>query len=544
MAFRGAIRCPGRVALHASVWATLGLLAGTGPLSPAPVAAQGQEPRTALEESGFERHTSHPEMSAYLRELGAVAHDMSLSTYGTTHQGRDLYLAAFSRPAVRTPAEAHATGKPIVLLGANVHGYNYTLRESLLIMMRELGTRGTELNDLLDEVIVLVAPSKNPDGLEAGTRFNAVGADLNRDYMALEHPAMAAYVGNVINHWHPHLYVDGHDGGAVQYGGAYPYSLLYQASAIAGADPSLTEIADREIFPLIDRNYEAEGFEAFYWARGDRDRWYGGGSAPRMGRNYGGLANKVTILFELAEWHETPVAVETGILAYRSILQYARDHGERLVSTVEEARRRTVALGERAEGRIPVDETMEPDDFRVTYRIPDPDRSDALVTVEDAEIVKKPVGTRFRDRPYAYLLPPGADDAVALLRRHGIAVERLTRAVELPVQAYTLAGVRYENTDLGHRAAVRVEVGSVREKDLELSWGWYVVRTGQVLGRVAAHLLEPETSDGVVYWNRMSALLPKADLAAHRADPANHPEPTIPIYKLMERRPLPTTSVR
>ena len=523
--------------------AALGFLASLGSFSVTPAIAQAPGPRTALEESGFERHTSHPEMVGYLGELGAVAHDMSLSTYGTSHQGRDLYLATFSRPMVRTPAEAHATGRPIILLSANVHGYNYTLRESLLIMMRELGTRGTELNDLLDQVIVLVAPSKNPDGLEAGTRFNAAGADLNRDYMALEHPSMAAYVGNVINRWHPHLYVDGHDGGAVQYGGAYPYSLLYQASATAGADPTLTELADREIFPLIEGNYEAQGFEAFYWARGDAERWYGGGSAPRMGRNYGGLANKVSILFELGEWHEKPVAVGTGILAFRSVLQYARDHGERLVSTVEEARRRTVELGVRAEGRIPVEETMEPGDFRVTYRIPDPDRSDVLLTVEDAEIVKKPVGTRFRDRPWAYLLPPGAGDAVALLQRHGIAVERLTRPVELPVQAYTLAGVRYENTDLGHRAAVRVEVGSVREEEVELGWGWYVVTTGQVLGRVVAHLLEPETSDGVVYWNRMSSLLPKADLAAHRADPESHPEPLIPIYKLMESRPLATTGV-
>ena len=508
-----------------------------------PVEASGQEPATPLEASGFQEYTSHKEMLDYLQEVQGVSHDMELGSYGRTHQGRELILATFSRPRVTSPAEAHRSGKPILVLGANVHGFNYTLRESLLILIRELGTRGTELNDLLDDVIVLVAPSKNPDGLELDSRFNAVGADLNRDYMALEQPAMAAYIGNVINHWRPHLYVDGHDGGAVQYGGAYPYSLLYQGPGLAGADPSLTELADREIFPLIDETYEAAGFEAFYWARGDEERWYGGGAAPRMGRNYGGLANTLSILFELAEWHEVPVAVETGILAYTAVLRYARDHGSRLTSVVEEARRSTVELGERAEGTIPVREQLEADDFTVTYRIPDPGDPDQLLTVADAEIVKRPVGTVFRDRPYAYLLPPGATEAVSLLQRHGIAVERVTRPVSLDLQSYTLADLRYEESDNQHRAAVILEVGEVRSETLEIPGESFLVRTGQELGRVVTHLLEPETLDGVVYWNRMSHLLPKAELQEYREDPEGNAPPVVPIYKLMSETPVPTVQV-
>ncbi len=517
------------------------LVLATAP-GPWSISAEAQEPRTGLERSDFQRHTSHDEMVAYLHEVQAASHDMALAVFGHTHQGRKLMKATFSRPTVSSPAEAHLSGKPIVVLAANVHGYNYTLRESLLLMIRELGTRGSKLNRLLDDVIVIVVPSKNPDGLEAGTRFNAVGADLNRDYMALEHPATAAYVGRVVNHWEPHIYVDGHDGGAVQYGGAYPYSLLFQAAGTAGADPRLTELADREIFPRIQRDYEAAGFEAFYWARGDADRWYGGGASPRMGRNYGGLAGKVSILFELAEWHEKPVAVETGVLAYTSVLEYARDRGDVLVRTVSEARARTVELGDGAEGRVPVAQTLEPDDFRVTYRIADPDRPDELITVTDAEIVKRPVGTRFRDRPFAYLLPPQATEAVAMLRRHGIVVERLAEPVELSVQTYSLADIRYEDTDNQHRAAVRVQVGEIRDREVGFGWGTWVIRTGQPLGRVVTHLLEAETTDGVVYWNRLSHLLPKAALQDHLDDPEAHPAPTIPIYKLMSPAPLPSIS--
>jgi dipeptidyl-peptidase 4 len=502
------------------------LLTGT------PWEGKGQDLQTAAEASGFARHTTHSEMVEYLREVKARSPEMGLLRYGSSLENRELYLAVFSRPRVGAPSEARASGRPVVLLGANVHGFNYILRESLLLLIRELATPGSEANRLLDEVIVLVAPSKNPDGLEAGSRFNAIGADLNRDYMALEQPSMQAWVGQVLNRWDPHLVLDGHDGGAVQYGGARPYSLLYQGPALAGADPRLTQLADQEIFPRLNRAFEEVGREAFYWARGDRDRWYGGGAAPRMGRNYGGLANKVTILFEFAEWHEKDEAVELGVRAFRTVLEYARDRGDVLVSLVEDARRRTVELGERAEGRIPVREVAEPAEFRVSYRIPGPE-GEGYAEVRDAEIVKRPVGTTFRNRPWAYVLPPGAEGAARLLARHNIAVERLTAPAEIPVEFYTVAEITFEEGTNGHRVAPHLEVGEVRTETVTLETGSYKIRTGQPLGRVVAHLLEPETTDGLVHWNQLAPFLPLAELEAHRRDPALHPMPVLPVYKIM-----------
>ncbi len=499
----------------------------------------GLPPRTGLEMTGYERHTTHDELARYLAEVRAVGSDMELEVFGRTHEGRDLFLASFSRPLVGSPEEAVDSGKPILLLGANAHGFNYLLRESLLRMIRELATPGTELNGLLDHMIVLVVPSKNPDGVEADSRFNAVGADLNRDYMTLDQPETAAYVGSVIRRWQPHLVVDGHDGGAVQYGGARPYSLLYQGPATAAADASLTELADHELFPRIDRSFEEAGLEAFYWARGDEQAWYGGGSATRMGRNYGGLANTLSILFEFAEWHERPVAVESGVLAYKTVLEFARDRGELLIRTVDEARRLTVELGERAQGEIPVEESMEADEGRVSYRISHPERPDELLEVEDAEHIKKPVGTRFRARPWAYLLPADATEAVEMVRRHGIEVERLDAPMALPVQSYELVGIRREEGVNEVDSVVRVEIGAVEDRTIEFDAGTWMVRTGQPLGRVATHLLEAETTESVVYWNRMGALLPTAELSEYLEDPAGRSAPFLPIYKLMSEIPAP-----
>jgi dipeptidyl-peptidase 4 len=512
------------------------------------------ELRTAAERAGFDRHTGHDEMMAYLAELRRHAVDMTLGSYGATVEGRDLPWMLFSRPRVTTPAQAHASGKPVVLLGANVHGFNHVVREALLVLSRELGTPGTELNDLLDRVIVLVVPSKNPDGLEAGSRFNARGADLNRDYMALAEPESAALVGGILNRWDPHLTVDGHDGGDVQYGGAYPYHLLFQGPGLAGADPALTELADASIFPWLGDRLEDSGFRGFYWSRGNADEWIVGGNAPRMGRNYGGLSGKVTLLFEVTGWTGLDPGVEVAQEALRAVLTWAAGNDGRLVATVGEVRARTAALppGE-GEAGIPVEERMEAGSLRPTWDIPHPEREGELLTVTDGRFRHQPVGTRFRARPWAWLIPPEAEALVALLHRHGIAVERLEAPAEVEAVGYALEGTTWESGENLNRSAPRVRVAGELPVTRELPAGSWVVRSGQPLGRVAAHLLEVETVDSATWWGFLTSLLPSEALGpgttagvlgaggatggSALADAGEDP-PLFPLLKLMEPHPL------
>jgi murein tripeptide amidase MpaA len=146
----------------------------------APVATQ-QALRTQAEESGFKEYTSYENMLAYLRALQATTPEMKLSTYGETWSNRELPYAIFSRPMISQPWEAMASGKPIVLFQANVHGGERTQRESLMILMRELATPGSQVNAYLDHIVLLIVPQVNPDGFSAqpnATRGNAWGIDL------------------------------------------------------------------------------------------------------------------------------------------------------------------------------------------------------------------------------------------------------------------------------------------------------------------------------------------------------------------------------
>jgi dipeptidyl-peptidase 4 len=498
-------------------------------------------PRTAAELNGFTAHTRHLEMWDYLRALRGATTEMRLSSYGETRQGRALPYAIFSRPLVAEPWEAWELGRPIVVLGANVHGDERRFREGLLILMRDLATAGTEANALLDRVTVLVTPQLNPDGFEAsegGQRGNSWGIDLNRDYVKLEHPAIANLVANVLGEWRPHVFVDGHDGGS------RPYNVNYQCPSHYDPMRELTLICDEEIFPAIDAALAAEGYRGWYYQRGDEEEWRGGGYEARIGRNYAGFTNTVGILLE-APQQRLEDGARAGYLAYLTILRFMAENADRVTGLVERARSETLAMGAEPRGEIAVTMEYAPEDYLVDYLIVrGGGRSGApeeTVQVSGARLMKRPVATQLRPRPWAYVLPRDAADAVAMLRRHGITVERLEAPARLRVDAYTIAGVSYEQA-YNHEAALRVEVGRVVTLDQQFPAGTYVVPTAQYLGRLAAHMLEPESSDNVVYWNTMDAWIPRPRESASGAlGDALASEPVVPIYKVMRPTELAST---
>jgi hypothetical protein len=452
-------------------------------------------------------------MMGYLQDVQARSLEMRLGTYGATHEGRQLPYAIFSRPTVTQPWEAWALGKPIIVLAAGVHGGERTLRESVLLYIRELADRSSEANKLLDDLVILVVPQINPDGFSAEpnpTRGNQWGIDLNRDYMKLEQPEIAGYVQNVILRWAPHLFIDGHNGGS------FPYNLNYQCASHNAPDPRITATCDTEIFPAINKRLEAEGFKAWYYQRGNATEWNVGGSEPRISRNYAAFTNSVGILFE-SPGQPMETGVKSGLLGYKAVAEWSRTNSRKLMELVTRARRETIAMGEKPGDSVPLAVRYEAEDQPVNYLIGEGQGENRkIVEVKGAKLMKKPVTTIERPRPYAYVLPREATAAVALLRQHNITVETLDAPTELTVNAYTVADVTHA-PQYNHAATTSIKVGEVQTIKRRFPAGSFIVRTAQMQGRVAVHLLEPETTDNVIYWNRMDAWVPRPRTATATA---------------------------
>ena len=110
-------------------------------------------------------------------------------------------------------------------------------------------------------------------------------------------------------------------------------------------------------------------------------------------------------------------------------------------------------------------------------------------------------------RPWAYVLRGDQQEVIANLRHHGIQMEVLIEgdnyhAEAYKVESYSKSKRKYE----GHLpAAIKVEVDGEYKPGAAPSWevveGDIVIRTAQPLGSLAAFLLEPESEDGLCYWN-------------------------------------------
>ena len=480
-----------------------------------PSAALTQEIQTASEKVNFEEYTSYEEMMEYLQDIQGASTDMLLSDYGKTLEGRELPFAIYSRPLVTNPAEAYATGKPLVLLAANVHGGERTVREGLMICMRELATAGSDMNKLLDDLVVLCVPSINPDGQERATRGNSRGIDMNRDYIKLEQPAMRHFVQDILLTWYPHVFLDGHNGGA------FPYNICYQGPAHAASNQSITHLADREIFPFIGAELEKEGFKAWYYSGGSETAWRTAPTEPRISINYGGFINCFGLLYESPSQSRQDGA-NSALIACRALVQYCALNPEKIKMRVEIARRETVEMGQKAIGEIPVQMRTGPKDYKVSYEIAQGRGEERqIIQVTNADLIMEPIPTKTRPRPYAYILEPRAYKAVEMLQGQKVMIEVLQEDTELDIEAYLATAIDRRSV-YDHPASATVTCADETLKRTQMfPKGSYVIRTGQMMGRVICHMLEPETTDNVITWNAMDAILPRVPTSTPVEQPAD-----------------------
>ena len=147
------------------------------------------------EANRWEKISSHAEVIDFYRQLQARSPYVRTFHLGWSREQRELLAVTIARPAVTTPAEAHATGKPIIFIAAQAHGDEPAGKEGLMMFARDLALGS--LDRYLDSVIFVFVPQINPDGAEAGewgTRLNPSGYNLNRDYMRLDNPEVKAIV--------------------------------------------------------------------------------------------------------------------------------------------------------------------------------------------------------------------------------------------------------------------------------------------------------------------------------------------------------------
>ncbi len=192
----------------------------------------------------------HPALVQYMQKLAASSDRVSIKVTGYTHEQRPLLQMVISSEENQSKLESlrqtHLQGAvtgntdaPLVVwLGYSVHGNEASGANAATIVAWYLAASGSDyVKDLLENTIIILDPSLNPDGLDrfaswsnSNRSLTAVGDpngrihdedwpqgrtnhylfDLNRDWLPLVHPESRARITEY-HRWLPHVLTDHHE---------------------------------------------------------------------------------------------------------------------------------------------------------------------------------------------------------------------------------------------------------------------------------------------------------------------------------------------
>ena len=536
---------------------------------PPPPAPPASGPTTAAESTNYAATSTYAEVLAFIRQLQKLSPLVRVETICATTEGRDVPLLVIGKPVPQDPLSLRYDKRVVVYVQANIHAGEVEGKEAALMLVRDI------LFDpklpYLDKVVLLVAPIFNADGNDkmdprnrmgqagpekgSGVRHNGQNLDLNRDAMKLESPEMRGLVRNVLGRWDPLLLVDCH----TTDGSFHQEPVTYSWPLCPNGDPAVLRYARDKMLPAIDATLEKK-YGTLSVAYGDpmdfRDMekgWRTFGHQPRYMTNYIGLRNRLAILDENYNYADFRTRVAGNYHLLRAILDFCSANAAEIQKLAAEADARTVQTGlapaETDTFGLDIDVQPLPGKISVLgYEMEAPpeaaaggqgggpfprmrptDRKKTYVMPYYADFVAK----RTVRLPAAYLIPVFDAEVAAVLRQHGLAVERLTEPATLEAEAYRLKDIKgAERLYQGHRT--NTVKGEYAVETREFPPGTLVIRTAQPLGRLAAYLLEPESDDGLLVWNFFDR---------HIVSQWGRGAQTYPVYKLMAPVNLATISL-
>lgn len=196
-----------------------------------------------------------PEIVSYFRKVAALSDRVRVEELGKTTEGKPFLLATITSPENMrkleelrkiqlrlcdpdglTPEEADKLvedGKTVVLISCSIHSTEVGGSQMSMELLHRLTTgNDSEVKEILDNTILLLVPSLNPDGNSLvcdwykrylGTQFEGTGPPLvyhkyaghdnNRDWFMFTLRETRLTVEKVHNVWHPQIVYDIHQMG-------------------------------------------------------------------------------------------------------------------------------------------------------------------------------------------------------------------------------------------------------------------------------------------------------------------------------------------
>jgi hypothetical protein len=497
---------------------------------------------TKAERSNWKQTSDYDETMRFCRQLEAGSRWVKVESFGRTGQGRDLPLIIVSKERVFTADAARALGKPIVLVQNGIHSGEIEGKDASLILLRDLAVLHQH-DDLLDSVIVLVAPMFSADAHERrgryqrinqngpdemGFRHTPIGLNLNRDYTKLDAPEMRALIGNVYSKWWPDLLIDNH----TTDGADYRWDLTWATNHGAGMPAPLQRWVDESLErgALVKLAARGHLVSPYVDIRGGSDPRAGieySNSTPRFSTGYGPTQARVALLVETHMLKPYGARVKATYDLMLSVLEELRARPRALTDAVKATEAEVVA---RAQTRDPaaravvlstrLGERGTPVTWRgVATRWEQSDITGSLVPrysstpwdttvmmyrdVQPALTVRQPAG--------GYVVPQEWSMVLDRLALHGIRTRTLARAWSDTVEMTRITDRAMVPEPFEGRQNVRVMATRTERQVRTFRAGDLWVPLDQRGGLLAVNLLEAQAPDGFLAWGFFSTIFQRKE---------------------------------
>lgn len=295
-----------------------------------------------------EWHISHDRLVNYMYAISKASDRVTIKETGRTHEGRPLLLLTITSPQNQGKIEeirkehlklsdpsqnGDVTNMPtVVYMGYSIHGNEPSgSNASLLAAYHLAAAEGTEIEELLSNVVILLDPSYNPDGLNRfaswantnksktevlninnreqneawpGGRTNHYWFDLNRDWLPLQQPESQARMVT-FQQWKPNILTDHHEMGS--------NSTFFFQPGIPSRNNPLTPSNTYVLTEKIAQ-YHAKALDnigSLYYSKESFDDFYYG-----KGSSYPDVNGGVGILFEQASSRGHARNTANGVLKF------------------------------------------------------------------------------------------------------------------------------------------------------------------------------------------------------------------------------------
>jgi hypothetical protein len=493
-------------------------------------------PETTPERTHLQRTSTVAEVRAFMTAL--ARRDAALGPYQPAGAPR---ATETGKPLLAWRLKGTGKDPLRVYVNANIHAGEVEGKEAIQQVLRELlQGRHPELRKHLDLVVM---PAYNADGTDAldpairpwqpnptegvGRRENALGLDLNRDFMRVAAPN-TRWLLAMLGDFDPAVVMDLH----TTNGSTHGFHLTHGPACTLGADEGLLAF-NRRMLVEVREGLKAEGMPTYDYGNFVPYRptpekpptaWETYDAHPRLLTNYPALRNRLAVLSESYVYRAWPDRISDTRRFVLACLGWMAAHRDEIRAQVGGAQARWAEAWAQGPVSLPLSAKLKEVE-RASFEWVDPirDEQGRLTGEKSRTRLELPsfVGFEGRDHvtaPRGYLVDPAFAPAVLpLLRAHGLKVlEGRARPLDLPLLRFRETGRKVSPS--AYQGVFTLELqgawkAAATPKKLELPWTpddldrALYIPLDQPLGRLAFYLLDPRSTDSLAFWGLFHSVL-------------------------------------